>query len=98
MPGKIRDMSSSQRKRGIASRNRRRVNLTRRNTAARPPLHSRRKSLKIAHERTIRGRTIPEIALLKKNTKGFDAFFDNLSNSEQLNVMELDMFGELNLD
>ena len=49
-------------------------------------------------ERTIHGLTVPQIAWLKKYDKeDFDKFLISLSDPEQLDVMELNMFGELNV-
>jgi len=93
---------------GIARRTRRRVNLTPRNTTAKPPMsawrrktHTAAKKVKKvpATERTIHYRTIPQIAWLKKYDKEeFAEFLESLSGPEKLDIMELESVGGLNLD
>ena len=87
--------SSSERKKGIAGRRtatRRRVNLTRRHTAKKPPARAPRSN----GERRIHGLTIPQIAhLMTHDSRGFYAYFNSLSPSEKLEVTYLDTSGAL---
>ena len=83
----------TEQKKGIADRRgatRRRVNLTRRNTNRKPPRAPRNKG-----ERRIHGLTVEEIKQLKKNARAFDKYFESLTHTESMNVMEMNISGQL---